>query len=218
MDALNLHDKKLQQTLATRKQTIHTNQKLLKAVELNDLAQTKKYIETNATLHTLSGLALRAYNEEHEGLLHIAVKLNHIEIVEYLLSIGCSANIKTRRARSPLHYSTYKNVSPSIIESLLLANADTENQDDDNASALIWACYLGNLAALKILLKHKADPKIKDRFEFNSLDWAAYEAQIDVVIFLMDLNIYSTEEVHIAYENAIEAGHSELVEIMRNKM
>ena len=113
------------------------NHAMVKAIELGDLAQVKKCIDEGATLYQLSGRALHPYSTEQDSVLHRAVKLGHQAIIEYLLSLGCEVNARTRRLRTPLHYATYNGVPVEMITILLSAGADLEAKDDDQASAFM---------------------------------------------------------------------------------
>ena len=121
--------------------------------------------------------AASSYSTEQDSILHRAVKLGHQAIVEYLLSIGCEVNARTRRLRMPLHYATYNGVPVKIVDVLLSAGAELEAKDDDQASAFMWACYLNNLPAVQVLFKQGADAYTPDDFDrghgYTPLEWAA---------------------------------------------
>ncbi len=193
------------------------NQNLLKSVEIGNLSDVKKFIEEGATLHKLSGMDLHFYNSEYDTLLHTAVKLNQLDIVKYLIDIGCNINAQTRRYKATtLHYATYLNVSLGIIELLLENNAKIEARDDDNASPFMWACYLNNTVAVKRLIEKKANVYLVDDFRLSSLDWASHQGNIETVELLTSCIDYNQEQLKNAYEQAIASGQTKIINFLNN--
>lgn len=157
---------------------------------------------------------LHKYNTEHNSLLHIAIKLWHIDIIKYLLKIGCDVNAQTRRLRAPLHYATYNNTPMEIIELLLEYGANIEIKDDDNASPFMWACYLNNFKATKFLMDKGADPYSPDNFGGTPLEWASFQGNNEIVKLLAKRLPYTKKQLNSAYESAVENGQIGITKII----
>jgi hypothetical protein len=180
------------------------NQYLMKAVEIGDPNEVQRLIQEGATLHKLSGMPLHKYNSEHDTLLHIAVKLGHIDVCKLLLMHKCNVNARTRRHRVALHYAMYPNVSTSIAELLLKDGADLEAKDDDNASAFMWACYLNNTDAVKLLITYTSDVYSADNFGLSPLEWSSYQGNLQTVKLLTQSIRYTQKQLAFAHAKAIE--------------
>jgi ankyrin repeat protein len=205
--------------LKKKHQEFVLNKQLLKMVEIGDLAEAKRLISEGATLHTLVGMQLHLYNSEHDTLLHVAVKLGHIEIAKYLISCGCNINIQTRRYKAaPLHYATYPNVPTEMLSLLLDNGAELEIKDEDNASPFMWACYLNNTDAVKYLINAKADVHTIDDFKLSPLEWASHQGNLECVVLLINTIDYSKTQLESAYAQAVECGQTKTANILDQKI
>lgn len=190
------------------------NQRLLKAVEIDNLPEVQQIISEGATLHKLVGIQLHKYNTEHNSLLHIAIKLGYLDIVKFLLKHKCDVNAQTRRLRAPLHYATYNNTPTEILALLIDNGADIEIKDDDNATALMWACYLNNMKATQFLINKGANVYTCDIFGGSPLEWASFQGNLEVVKFLIKTFHYSKNQLTAAYNNAIENGQTAIIKFI----
>ena len=197
------------------------NQQLIKMVEIGDLVEVQRLINEGATLHKLTGMQLDLYNarSEHDTLLHTAVKLGHVDIVEYLISCGCNVNAQTRRQKAaPLHYATYPSVPAVILDVLLDNGANIEVKDDDNASSFMWACYLNNTRAIKTLINRKADVFVADNFGLSPLEWASHQGHLESVTLLIHSISYSKAQLESAYAQAVESGQVETATVLNKQL
>jgi|SRR6185437_8758728 len=190
------------------------NQRLLKAVEIDNFLGVQQFIQEGATLHKLVGVKLHKYNTEHNSLLHIAIKLGHTDIIKYLLKIGCDVNAQTRRLRAPLHYATYNNIPIEIIALLLDHGANIEIKDDDNATAFMWACYLNNVKAAKFLLDKGVDAYSPDKFGGSPLEWASFQGNTEIIKLLIKELKFSKKQLTSANNSAIENGQVKITKIL----
>lgn len=102
--------------------------------------------------------------------------------------------------------------------------ADVVYQDTDGMTLLHYAAYWGNQRVAEVLLSHKADPNVRNRYGFSCLLLAAFESHTNVGVLLVqkgadgrtrcraggDLNQYASGQ---AYTAAIT--NAELVMIFR---
>jgi ankyrin repeat protein len=204
--------------LKKKHQEFVLNKQLLKMVEIGDLTEAKRLISEGATLHTLTGMQLHLYNSEHDTLLHVAVKLGHVEIAKYLISYGCNINTQTRRSAVPLHYATYPNVPTEMLSLLLDNGAELEIKDEDDASPFMWACYLNNIDAIKYLINAKADVHTIDDFKLSPLEWASHQGNLESVILLIDTIDYSKTQLKSAYAQAVECGQTQIANVLNRKI
>lgn len=197
------------------------NQQLIKMVEIGDLREVKRLIKKGATLHKLMGAQLDLYNahSEHDTLLHTAVKLGHVDIVKYLIYCGCNANAQTRcKKAAPLHYATYPHIPAMILDILIDHGAKLEAKDDDNATPFIWACYLNNTRAIKILINQKADVFFVDNFGLSPLEWASHQGHVESVRLLVNNIPYSNSEIKSAYAYAVDSGQVKIANFLDKQL
>lgn len=202
----NITRKNVTSILRKKEKEYLLNLRLLKAVEIDNLSEVQHIIKEGATLHKLVGVQLHKYNTEHNSLLHIAIKLAHIDIIKYLLKVGCDVNAQTRRLRAPLHYATYNNTPIEIIELLLEYGAIIEIKDDDNASAFMWACYLNNIKAAEFLLDKGADAYSSDDFSDTPIECASFQGNREIVQMLVKRVPHTKKQLNAAYTSAVENG------------
>jgi ankyrin repeat protein len=201
--------------------TFLLNKQLIKMVEIGDLAEVQQLINEGATLHKLTGMQLDLYNarSEHDTLLHTAIKLGHVDIVKHLITCGCDVNAQTRRKKAaPLHYAAYPSVPAVILEVLLDNGANIEVKDDDNATPFMWACYLNNTRAIKILTHRKADAFAADNFGLSPLEWASHQGHIESVTLLIQSISYSKAQLKSAYAQAVETGQIKTASVLNKQL
>lgn len=197
------------------------NQQLIKMVEIGDLVEVQRLINEGATLHKLVGMQLDLYNSrsEHDTLLHTSIKLGHVDIVKYLIECGCDVNAQTRRNKAtPLHYATYPSVPAVILDLLIDHGAKLDVKDDDNATPFMWACYLNNTRAIKILINREADVFYADNFGLSPLEWASHQGHIESVTLLIQSISYSNSQLKSAYSQAVENGQIKVANVLNKQL
>ena len=63
-----------------------------------------------------------------------------------------------------------------VIELLIAAQVDIDNQNDNGATALMYAASSGKLAVLQQLLKHGANTTLRNFDDFTALDFASTQS------------------------------------------
>ena len=103
-----------------------------------------------------------AADESGNTALMLAGYNGHTEIVRLLLDQGADVNHTNRDGRNVLMY-TASGPYPETVELLLERGAVLDRADkEEHFTALMWAAAEGHLDVVKVLLKHGADPALKD--------------------------------------------------------
>ena len=81
-----------------------------------------------------------------------------------------------------LMFSVDCNFSITTVEFLIKAGCEVNSQDVRGDTALHYACYMENTDLVKSLLKHGADPHIKNKENSSALDSAEeYEELLELL-------------------------------------
>ena len=88
-------------------------------------------------------------------ILMWASSRNYLAVVRRLIALGVDPDVSVYGA-TPLMQASYFDYQ-AIVEALLEARADVNIDDDDGASALLYASARGNLATVELLLRADAD-------------------------------------------------------------
>ena len=127
-----------------------------------------KYVNVNATCnHCTLLLSFRTVNiniRQYDGAtpLFAAVQSNSTGIVKLLISNGADVNIPLTNGTTPLCRAAAQD-NVEIVDRLLQVPGIRVNQtDDEGATALYFACQVGQVGSARLLLDKKADPNIVD--------------------------------------------------------
>ncbi|MEP2669199.1 MAG: ankyrin repeat domain-containing protein [Cyclobacteriaceae bacterium] len=104
------------------------------------------------------GAKINSYNASGTTPLITAVSNNDERMVELLLKRKADPNQKEEEGLegTPLMYSSV-NPNTSIAKMLIKAGADVNTIDVNKDPAINWAAYYGNIALMRLLIKHGAD-------------------------------------------------------------
>ncbi len=105
--------------------------------------------------------------------LHCAARWGDRESVRMLLDRGAAVDARDGDGNTPLHSAA----DAGAVEELLAAGADVNAQDKDGAVPLQIAIGVGNVAVVKTLLDHKADPTLKNAKGQTPLDLLPTEGE-----------------------------------------
>jgi outer membrane protein assembly factor BamB len=82
------------------------------------------------------------------------------------------------------------------VEALLTQGVDVNARTTYGATALSFAANRGHAEVVKVLLKHKADVNVKDRFyQFTPLTWAVYNGHAAVVTALLEAGATGADQL-----------------------
>ncbi|XP_060566569.1 LOW QUALITY PROTEIN: histone-lysine N-methyltransferase EHMT1-like [Ruditapes philippinarum] len=137
--------------------------------------------------------------------LMFAAENNHADVVHYLIKANAIIDAKADDGMTALHFAA-KAGHVNIINMLL--NTDRLNidtTDDGGWTPLIWAAEHMEVEAVKLLLKRKADPNLRDSEENTTMHWAAFSGSVTIAELLLSagcdldsLNMHGDRPLHIA--------------------
>lgn len=94
--------------------------------------------------------------------LHIAAAAGDAHAVRALLDKGVPVDVRDAGGKTPLHWAAYLDLEASAkgasIVALIERGADVNARSNGGSTPLHEAASAGNVIAVKILLKHGADP------------------------------------------------------------
>ena len=125
---------------------------LIEAVRQGDAAAVRALLAERAN----------ANSAELDGTtaLHWAAHLGDVTSTDLLLDAGADSNATTRNGATPLSLACYKGHA-GVIERLLQAGEDP-NSLVNGEPVLMMVARAGNPAALRVLLRHGADPNVSE--------------------------------------------------------
>lgn len=150
---------------------------LHKAVQTRQLAALVKACEQLE--HNTTDLTLETTDHTGWSALHLAVAQGFREGVEYLLKAKADPSSPDNMQRTPLHAAILQG-NHRILQLLIKARADAAMADsdpdydprfvrkqykermDEHRTPLHYAAELGNVLAIRLLLRHRADPNAAD--------------------------------------------------------
>ncbi|WAR31657.1 EHMT1-like protein [Mya arenaria] len=183
--------------------------------------------KTKKTISTKDGHDPRESYDDLEGqsALHAAAAVGSLPIVHVLIQAGASPHVQDIYLKTPLMFAAESN-HIDVTYYLIKANAtvdakaghlnvinillDTDRipidtRDDGGWTPLIWAAEHMEMEAVKLLLKRKADPNLRDTEENTTMHWAAFSGSVSIAEQLLSagcdldsLNMHGDRPLHIA--------------------
>ncbi|XP_064609703.1 ankyrin repeat and KH domain-containing protein 1-like [Liolophura sinensis] len=133
-----------------------------------------------------SGNLVRASNSDSESPLHMACKNGHLEVVQFLLQIGCDMNQGNWTGHTPLCYAV-RHGHYDIVELLVNSGCDTNIPKIPYLPPIFQARH--NLDMVKTLVKGGADVNVVDTADGSLLMYAAGQREargLDLLAFLLE--------------------------------
>lgn len=105
------------------------------------------------------------------ALMH-AARYGASEIARKLLSFGAPINARNADGNNALWFACFSR-SLVIIDMLVAAGVDLDNQNDEGVTCLMYAASAGFADVVERLLAHNADPSLRSRDDFDALGVAS---------------------------------------------
>ena len=108
------------------------------------------------------GADVNVTNNENQTALLLACEDGNENAITVLLKAGADPNIADADGDICLHDAVRRDNSKEVIQAIIDHGADVNATNQDNCTALMFACHKGNEEIINILLKAGADPSIAD--------------------------------------------------------
>ncbi len=160
--------------------------------------------------------------------LMLAAAKGDIALINALSERGALAFIYDHEQKTPLHYATE---AGSLDAAKLLITLDAQTQQDQKAKALnfsnnnaetplLVAAQKKNVALVKLLLEHGANPDLADRRAFAPIMAAAQSGNGEIVTALLDAK--AKVDIHdvsglTPLKAAIQGNHPEIVKLLLDR-
>ncbi|XP_052220562.1 uncharacterized protein LOC127837471 isoform X2 [Dreissena polymorpha] len=160
-----------------------------------------------AIVHALvqSGASPHLKDKSLRTPLMFAAENNHADVVTYLVKANTTIDAKADDGMTALHYAAKAGHLNMISLLLDTDRLDIDVTDDGGWTPLIWAAEHMQMEAVKLLLKRKADPNLRDNEENTTMHWAAYSGSVSIIEQLLmagcdldSLNMHGDRPLHIA--------------------
>jgi len=151
------------------------------AVPLHEAASWNRLLATEELLR--GGAAIDAVNENGHSALHMTASDDCDDVAECLLERGAYIELRNRFGETPLHCAAY---APKVAQLLVGRGADVNARDEDGDTPLHNAAWWGNLATVKLLLAHGADPNDVDNAGKTAADLALEKGHSECARFISE--------------------------------
>jgi ankyrin repeat protein len=108
-----------------------------------------------------------------ESLLHMAVRVPHLPVLDWLLTFPMDVNGRSARGITPLMWACVHR-QEAMVRRLLDHGADLQATDEEGRTALHWVCSHQWTDGVAWLLEQGADPDARDiwkRLPEDGLNW-----------------------------------------------
>ena len=159
--------------------------------------------------------------------IHLACSQGKLDMVKVMVEYGGKGILQTHDhfGQTPLHRSASGLNYIGVLSYLIDEGVEVNAIDNQGRTPLTYAMFVGSLCAVRTLIKHGADPLIKDRQGQNALHVAIDRRRKAIVGCLLDLpiaaqlvvdcDLQSRNPLHVALCNGYEELVSPLVSAIR---
>ena len=120
------------------------------------------------------GANVNATNHKNQTALMIACLKGTVDVLHILLKAGADPNIIDIYSNTCIHDVVTLRYGDEVLQTIINHGADVEATNKENETALMLACYDGNVAAVSILLNAGAEPSITDKSGHTCLHKAVW--------------------------------------------
>ncbi len=162
-----------------------------------------------------------AESSQNPPLINAAIT-GDVSIIQSLLAQGDDPNGTNVLNITPLMEAA-RNGHLQAVQTLLNAHADINLPAANGETALMWA-VTEDLKTVDLLLQHGANPDVQGEFYRTALMSAAKNGFTDIVASLLKahadptLQDDSEDGKHTALQYAEQAGHKDIVKLLKNAM
>jgi ankyrin repeat protein len=167
-----------------------------KSIVLNDASVNINYTnssENNSLVYSLRknntdfamllidhGSSLSIQNRQGQTALMLSAEWRNEEVLKYLLTKNINTNVLDHSGNNALIYAAKNSADTSqLVQELLCAGSDIDQQNIDGNSALFEAVYYGNLKNVTLLAKEGASLNLKNKSQLTPLQYAIKEYKTD---------------------------------------
>lgn len=147
------------------------------------------------------------HKPHNQTALHVAVLMNHLSIVEYLLSeFKVNPNVKDILGRTPLHYSAEMNYI-IMTEMLVIYGAKIDIECNNNFTPLFYMIAHGNLSSVELLLTLGSDihHESGQKVSLTPLHFASILGQLRTVKILLEKEADVDKQISETGETALHS-------------
>ncbi len=126
------------------------------------------------SVHALldAGAEVDARNKWSQTALMAAARAGDPRKIAAIVDAHGAVNAVDADLQTPLAIAASSDVDPEILRVLVDAGAEINAPDRDGVTPLMQAAYRGDAKQARLLLDHKADPRLKDHQGRTAKDWA----------------------------------------------
>ncbi|ETW04156.1 hypothetical protein, variant [Aphanomyces invadans] len=117
----------------------------------------------------VKGELLNSVDVDGFSALMIAAAEGNRDVVLELLRRNADANLRTFELRSAALHFAAKNGDPDIVEEMCKHTTQIDFWNINADTPLVWACIEGRDAAVAVLLRHGADPRVTNHYGATTL-------------------------------------------------
>ncbi len=162
--------------------TLETKQPAVDVETFGDAALDGKFETVRRALE--SGINVNATDDQQRTALMLASFNGHTTVVKLLLDEGATVDHRDAFGRTALMFAA-TGTDAETVELLLDAGADVNAVDSgEGFTALMHAAAEGQTKVVQVLLKHQADPDIRDVDGDTARDFATQNGHAEVVNLL----------------------------------
>jgi ankyrin repeat protein len=189
-------------------------QQIHEAVKDNNLPEIRLLIKNNPNL---------VLSKDEDGFtpLHLAAANGYKSMVEFLLSIKADVNAKDNAGSTPLHQAAAADGEHSdIVELLLARKADVNAADKQGLTPLHYALLADNPDVAIALLKHGANPNVKDNTAGHTpliLAAAKGYKQVTELLLMHGADVNASDDRGTPLAWAIRTDHANIANLLRQQ-
>ena len=191
-----------------------TDEKLIKAICVNDVDYLENYFQTNDINH-------RLIDEDNDTLISYAIGDNDSDAYKFLLMKKPNLDLVNNEGESIIHSIVFSGQPNRIDEVFALNQININKRDSRGATPLLLATSLDKFEIVKKLFHYNADCNIADNEGLTPLHCACMNGNIEMVklITKKKANLFAkTEKGNLGLAFAVNENYIDIVKYLYGKM